>query len=138
MVSLSRYGRLGRLRRRLPSFSNSLGFPKPAGPRSETRLAGYKLNPVIHRLFPFTMLLRPMAPPRPGPRPGAQASKSESLAESDPHPSRARPERRVSTRLLTNGLPGAPPPGERSPSTRIIFHPEFYVHNALEVLFAIG
>ncbi len=49
--------------------SNSLGFPKPAGPRPETRLAGYKLNPVIQRLFPSnvaTMLLRPTAPPRRG------------------------------------------------------------------------
>ncbi len=33
--------------------SDSLGFPEPAGPRPETRLAGYhdKLNPVIQRLF---------------------------------------------------------------------------------------
>jgi hypothetical protein len=51
--------------------SNSLGrgFPKPAGPRPETLLAGYKLISVIHRLFPSNvamMLLRPMAPPRRG------------------------------------------------------------------------
>ena len=47
--------------------SNSLGFPKPARQHPETRLAGYKLNPVIQRLFPSnvaTALLRPMAPPR--------------------------------------------------------------------------
>jgi hypothetical protein len=32
--------------------SNSLGFPKPAGPRPETQLAGYKLNAVIYQTFP--------------------------------------------------------------------------------------
>jgi hypothetical protein len=48
---------------------NSLDFPRPAGPRPETRLAGYKPKGVIQRLFPSnvaTMLLRPMAPPRRG------------------------------------------------------------------------
>ncbi len=33
--------------------SNSLGFPKPAGPRPETRLAGYKRKRAINRTFPF-------------------------------------------------------------------------------------
>ncbi len=50
-------------------LSCSLGFPKPAGPRPETRLAGYKPKGVIHslRLSPSnvaTMLLRLMSPPR--------------------------------------------------------------------------
>ena len=41
--------------------SNSLVFPRPAGPRPETRPAGYKPKGVIQRLFPSnvaTMLLR--------------------------------------------------------------------------------
>jgi hypothetical protein len=33
--------------------SNSLGFPKPAGPRPETRLAGYKWKRAIDQNFPF-------------------------------------------------------------------------------------
>ncbi len=33
--------------------SNSLGFPKPAAPRPETRLAGYKRNRAIDRTFSF-------------------------------------------------------------------------------------
>jgi hypothetical protein len=45
----------------LPVGSNSLEFPKPAGPYPETRLAGYKPKGVIQRLFPSnvaTMLLK--------------------------------------------------------------------------------
>ncbi len=34
-----------------PGRSNSLGFPKPAGPRPETRLAGYKRKRAINRTF---------------------------------------------------------------------------------------
>ncbi len=44
--------------------SNSLDFPRPAGPRPETQPAGYKPKGVIQRLFPSnlaTMLLRPMS-----------------------------------------------------------------------------
>ncbi len=56
--------------------SNSLGFPKPAGPRPETLLAGYKRKRAIDQTFPSgfqctehctqatlnvaTMLLRPI------------------------------------------------------------------------------
>ncbi len=53
----------------IPWISNSLEFPKPAGPCPETRLARYKQKGIIQRLFPSnvaTMLLRPMAPPRSG------------------------------------------------------------------------
>ena len=35
------------------TVSNSLGFPKPAGPRPETLLAGYKKKRAIDQTFPF-------------------------------------------------------------------------------------
>ncbi len=35
--------------------SYSLGVPKPAGSRPETRLVGYKLNPVINTTFPSSV-----------------------------------------------------------------------------------
>jgi hypothetical protein len=37
---------------------NSLGFPKPAGPRPETRLAGYTRKRAIDQTFPFEKKLK--------------------------------------------------------------------------------
>ncbi len=42
--------------------SNSLEFPKPAGPRPGTRLAGYKPKGVIHRLYPSYVAMMLLLP----------------------------------------------------------------------------